>query len=389
MKYKQFRSIQAMLVSGAAVLALCVGAGAIDQAFDAGFDVVSKAQAESKGQSAGSKGMGAGGGGVGGQGSGRQGDSTGRGGAGDGGAKGVEDRVFRGKATLSDDSEGRGPAYSGGGDRGGPPEGSGTMKGDLYGDMVLVLRDLDNNGVPILDEYGHVQPLDKDGVPLPLNEDGEPIKEDGTPYTKEELDAILTEVELGRLSVGRSPEKVLDHALSEAEKTIALDADGVIEFDAAGRIVVVAADGTVYTIDSPLENLALYEQALTSDEWTLAQAASFLGAASGKEVPISVDSVYYMDAILAAGTLTDATGATYVDFTTFAYDRSDTYSGEITYAVMDPDTGAIEIKTEPVLTAVFDDQDVSATGVVAFATAADDARAVIEFVHSHPLPATE
>ena len=51
---------------------------------------------------------------------------------------------------------------------------SGTKKGDVYGDMYVLLRDA--NGVPILKQLADgtwvVQPVDKDGNVLPLDAEG-------------------------------------------------------------------------------------------------------------------------------------------------------------------------------------------------------------------------
>ena len=71
---------------------------------------------------------------------------------------------------------------------------SGTKKGDLYGDMYVILRD--ENGVPILKEITLadgskiyvVQPVDAAGNPLPLDAEGNLV------------DATLAlAVELGRM----------------------------------------------------------------------------------------------------------------------------------------------------------------------------------------------
>ena len=78
----------------------------------------------------------------------------------------------------------------------------GTKKGDeLSATMWIILRD--ENGVPILNADGFVQPLDKDGNLIPLDAEGAPIDE-----------SLAVEVELGRTNVGRSPTKVLDKPVS-------------------------------------------------------------------------------------------------------------------------------------------------------------------------------
>src|SRR5690606_37287652 len=180
--------------------------------------------------------------------------------------------IFRVDASEEEDSDR--PEWAGvkGGKAGGggKPFGAGTKKGDLYGDMYILLRDV--NGVPLedsngdelvvafyYDSTGALGPVtDADGklVAIPRNEEGDLL----TSVTVGETtyDDVPGEVELGRLSVGRSPSKVLDHALDEALSK--LTADGaVIAIDSSGRLTV---DGT--TIDSPLENLALYDKYMVS-----------------------------------------------------------------------------------------------------------------------------
>ncbi|WP_410277485.1 hypothetical protein [Guyparkeria sp.] len=300
------------------------------------------------------------------------GPPAGKGGAHAGaGSQRLVDSVFRGKGRdhldSLDDTEER-PDWAGGGGKPGTgaPAGSGGKKGDIYGELAIILRD--ENGEPVLDNDGRVQFLDADGNVIPYNAEGEVSDPTG-----------LQEVELGRLNVGRAPASVLARALAEAERTMALDADGVMETDAAGRIVVEAADGEVYTIDSPVENLALYVEAMTNPEesgWTLQQAASFLAAAANKYGEINLDMVVYTNTILGINNPEDA----YYDLTGFTYDRGAVYDGEVTYWVDNGDGTASQV-TEPLMDAVFDGQTYQGTAADAFARAADDARAVIEFIH--------
>jgi hypothetical protein len=330
----------------------------------------------------------------------------------------MEDKVLRGGKDMTtaeeDDDSDRPPwAQIPGrdgkpGSGGGKPAEAGTMKGDLYGEMVIVLRDV--NGVPILTQWTDSdgdgvndtmvvcvadcgegwfeQPLDAAGNPVPLDAEGEPY--DAT---------LLVEVDLGRLSVARSPSKVIEHALDEAISS--LNVATSITVDAAGRLVLVI-DGEVKTIDSPLENLALYETLISegylpgltaSDEvlgdlaylkdptytsGDFASAASFLAAASDKFGATDLDEVVYINAILGIeGTLPDG----YVDYSTYVYDRSDTYDGLTVTYLRDNGDGTYTEVTEPLMTAVFDSTDYDGVNVEGFAQAVDDATQVIEFVH--------
>ena len=320
------------------------------------------------------------------------------------GGKSVESEVLRGSdaehgSTEESSPDKKGPKYSGGKSSTGKPGGAGTKKGDLYGDVVAILRDA--NGVPILDQYDHVQPVNANGVALPLTPEGDVVAE----YAN-----LVVPVEFSRLSVARSPTKVMDKAYAEAIS--ALNSADLISTDASGRLVVTV-NGEAKTIDSPLENLALY-QALMNNGYLpgldlksgvslgslsflnvksatnadFLQAAAFLAAASDKSGSINSDTVVYTDAFLhVVGTtpIVGADGASYVNFSTVSYDRAGTYTGDVTY-LKSSGVGTYVSVTEPVMTAVFGGVNYTGTQVDGFTQAADDARAVIEFVHAHPVP---
>lgn len=322
-----------------------------------------------------------------------------------GGGKGVEEKIFRGgkdRITITEEEDSDRPPWAKTpgregkpGSGGGKPVGAGTMKGDLYGDLYVILRDA--NGVPILDQYGHVQPIDADGNLIPLNEEGEPVDEAAA--------ALLQEVDFSRLNVARSPSKVSDHAYDSVLET--LNSATNITLDPAGRLVVTV-DGVVKTIDSPLENLVLYEMlldkgflpGLTVDDAILGSliflkdaqlttadldaATSFLAAASDKATTVTIDSVVYLNAILGITGTIVVNGDSYVDYSTFNYDRASTYVGDITYLKDDgTGTGTYITVTEPIMTAVFGDETYTSDdgGVDGFAQATDDARTLIEFIH--------
>ena len=320
------------------------------------------------------------------------------------GSKSVESKVLHGSgdaaAAEEESSDKRGPKYGGGKASTGKPTGAGTKKGDQLGDLNVILRDA--NGLPILDQYGHVQPLDADGNPIPLTPEGDIVagSED-----------LVVPVEFSRLSVSRSPSKVTDKAYDEA--IAALNAATAITTDSSGRLVTTV-DGVAKTIDSPLENLALYQALLdngylpgfvpkdgvslgsltflvdhTTTNSDMLQAASFLAAASDKAGSINQDVVVYTDSILGVTGITPLTGADgkeYVDFSNVTYDRSATYTGTVTYLKSNGD-GTYTSVTAPIIDAVFGGTTYTGTQLDAFTQAADDARAVIEYVHNNPLPA--
>ncbi len=293
-----------------------------------------------------------------------------------------EEPVVRGKGhdkvvvNVDDDSDR--PAWAMGNNElnphskgGGQPEGSGDMKGDLYGDLYVILRDLDptdddggGNGEPVLDAYDNEILIGANGDLIFKTEDGD-IPED-------ELDNAFQEVEFSRLSVARSPDAVMEHALDEA--VTKLTEATVVSLDGAGRL---AADGV--TIDSPLENLALYQELMTTpaDQWSEVvplpddfDVAALFGAASDKTTEITIDTVIYMNTILGVNEVTKGTGdVEYFDFTTFYGDDEDgegipyDYSREETYKDTDVswyeelvpgDPTTLILKTDTIFNAVFD-----------------------------------
>ena len=375
--------VKKLIAASGAVFAMLAAPLAVD--FSVGNGVSTAFAAEDGGK------KGAGGAGKG-QGGARKGASQG-GKGGKGGS--IEDRVFR--AEPDEDSDR--PDWAGvkGGKAGGgtKPPGAGTKKGDLFGDMVVLLRD--DNGLPILnadglvqviafvyDEEGNVVPLtDADGnlQVIPYNSEGELVTQmvvGGVSYS-----VVPAEVELGRLSVGRSPSKVLDKALSDALSKLTGDL-AVVTLDSTGRLVVNGV-----TIDSPLENLALYEVYLTTgtlpgvDMTNLGdlEAAALFAAAADKTGSIIVDTVVYMNAILGVDT---ATTTTYLS--TYEYDRSDAWSGQEAVVLVLQDDGTYAEKSVDLYDAVFGSTDWDSTtvgGADAFAQAADDFLQVLEFVHDN------
>ena len=319
---------------------------------------------------------------------------------------------------------GGGPGGGGGGGPGGG--GGGSTKGDLYGDQYVFLRDLyptDGGG------NGEVV-LDSNGNPILVGSNGEPIfyvaNADGD-YEIPAEDLIYAQtVELERANVARAPDKVMTKSLNEALAKI--EAASEVTTDAAGRIV---CDGA--TIDSPLENLALYKYLMTSGgttswsdvvdkadtNWPPALAAlldegwdpsSLLGAAFSKETPITMDAVIYENTTIGVNGTSTVGGELVIDYFSFTvggtesydYDRAARY-GDVWlqwYADTDGDPTTLELVKDTVLNAVFGGQDwadeylalsgdgqsfvsidASNGGLNDFAQAVDDARAVINFMH--------
>jgi len=316
--------------------------------------------------------------------------SANKGGQGKGGST---NKIFRIPASEEDSDR---PVWAGvkGGKAGAgtKPGGAGTKKGDLYGDMVVILRDA--NGVPILNSTGLVQPMayvyDANGNLVPYLVDGKqvtiPYDAEGNLLTTVNGVSVYTAaVELGRLSVARAPAKVLDHSLTEALAKLTTSG-AVIGLDAAGRLTVNGV-----AIDSPLENLALYKTYMTTG--TIAgvtlptgfNPAALLAAAADKTGSISVDTVVDMNSILGINNLTTNT---YYNFSTVNYDRESTWKNATAQVlVLQPDGVTYKVETVNLYDAVFNKTnwtDPTATGGADdFATAADDYLKVLEFVHDN------
>jgi len=161
--------------------------------------------------------------------------------------------------------------------KGGPPDDSGyggggeiSDEGVLYGDLYVVLRD--DNGVPIPDLNNNDCPtpvfIDADGIcqGITMAYDDETFKCE----VPGDFADLVVPVESGRLSVSRTTDSVLEHAYIEAIKNISY-ADS-IAFDPAFRLLltfkIFDEDGVEVsreekTIDSPLENVAMYQTLLT------------------------------------------------------------------------------------------------------------------------------
>jgi hypothetical protein len=288
------------------------------------------------------------------------------------------------KVLEGDDDSDR-PAWAGGntaenphsGGGGGKPDSAGTMKGDDYGDLIILLRNPITGEPTLID--GEMQVCTAaDCSTYVAMVDGE-VPEGVTPI----------EVDFGRAAVARSPDKVTDKALTDA--LAKLTADGVVlSTDEAGRITYTV-DGVTSTIDSPLENLALYVdllEGLTSDTTspteaalgslaTLDTAASLLAGLADKTGDISVDYVVYNNVISDVVASGD-----YYDYATFTYDR--TYPTDYLYNYT-LDGGVTVLSATLDINAYLADVNGDLPdegGVTAFAAAADDALEVVELVHT-------
>ena len=339
-------------------------------------------------------------------------------------------------------------AQGGKGGGGGGQGGSGTSP-DL-GDLIVLYRGAD--GVPILTADSCQQPLAAPGVSLPAIGTtpacvpSSPTQsciipvDPGTCAIVPGYETYAQEVDFGRTSVIRSPTSVLQTQLSDVIVNLATAACTTL--DAAGRLVTsTVANDVVSTaeIDSPLQNLAIYWQLMLTGYLGAATAplplpagveitaARSLGAAADKFGTVSVDMVAYMNQILG---LTDETVPTYLpkkcimvkeevrgvvqlvrkcflDYGAFAYNRAANFDalpspayipaagpvpGWFEYLAVDDPTRPTFYIGRGLITAVVpqlaSNQGLMASNIGGFTQAADDTRAVIEFMHSWPIPGT-
>ena len=359
--------------------------------------------------------------------------------------------VLAGLLAFSTGAMAERPPGVGGGNGGGHD--SGNEPPD-YGDLFILYRDA--YGVPILTTDGCIQPLAAetfDGcIQIPGTTDPAdcriiPVD----PETCGVLPAYVTlteEVEFGRMNEARSSDDVFVAQLEDA--TIKLATAGCISLDPAGRLMasslvdpdpdVVGDEYTATsTIDSPLQNLAMYRKLVQDGllgediglrrEW-IAAAATSLGAAADKSGFVGVDLIVYLNEIMG---LTDEGRATmldpkicinikeevmgviqpvrkcflnyemYNDGAGYHYSRGGTFGalpdpayigdpGVFEYLAIydetaDPITFYIAkapiVDTVPELSA---DPTYEGWNIGAFAKAADDTRAVIDFMHNWPVP---
>ncbi len=328
-----------------------------------------------------------------------KGQQGGKGGKGAGGHRGGNKAIGDILSAEGEDDSDR-PAWAGGDKELNPHRGEGSAGADIkkggdYGDIWVILRD--DLGNPILDANDNIQPcLDAAcSEYVQLTADGE--------LPAEYADNVIP-VEFGRLNVARAPSKVIEHSLVEALAKLDGGVLGeTVTLDPSGRLVV---DGK--TIDSPLENLALYQALLTApvvdgmvvisittsvegggtatytfsvpEADRLDLAASAIAAASDKTGDLSVDEIVNISKFMGVD---DELAALVGDYT---YDRS-TYDDVKVWVLVEVSPGVLEPRLVPVIgTVTFNDLptiDADDNGIDRFAQAADDAVSVLEFVHDN------
>jgi len=324
--------------------------------------------------------------------------SAGQGGGGKGGLRGSKHSISDLLAEEDDGEDSDRPSWAGTpgkeGKPGGGNAGGSTKKGGDYGDIIVMLRYDDGT-------------LVQDGnITYAVASDGSLIT-----ITNGEIPegADVQAVEFGRLNIARSPEKVLDHALTEALSKLDGGVIGdTITLDSAGRLVT--SDGS--TIDSPLENLALYEALLSAtavdgvitlsvrdgdvtysfslpEDLRLDLAASAISGASDKTGELTIDEIVGISTFLGvqdelAELVTDAS---------YTYDRAEIYTeGFLDVWILVEENGVyvptqVDLFTTVEFNTVEDNsiKDNSTGGIDLFTQQADDAVQVLEYVHDNAI----
>lgn len=327
------------------------------------------------------------------------------------------------------------PPPCGGGD-------DGSVSPD-FGDLIILYRDA--NGVPILNNKDDQcqQPIAFPSDTCALDCTGaDPCLVPVDPATCSVEDAYASctqEVDFGRINEARSPDTVFESQLEDVVVNLAT-AD-CITLDPAGRLVASRVAGTELStsaIDSPIQNLAIYRQLMLTGFLgdgtnpielpgsVLDTAARGLGAASDKTGEVNVDLVAYLNQIMG---LTDPATETVLDpkicidvkeevagvvqevekcflnYGAYGYNRTANfgalpdpayipelapedgwfeYLAEVDPPVIPP---LFEIVQGPILDAVFGvDPGFPDGNIGGFAQAADDARAVINYMHIWQVP---
>jgi hypothetical protein len=324
-----------------------------------------------------------------------------------------------------------------------PPDacGGGTEPPD-FGDLVILYRDA--NGVPILDGNQCQQPIAFPSETCLLEcAEGEPCLVPVDPDTcavQIGFETCTQEVDFGRINSVRSPPSVFDSQMEDVVFT--LTTADCITLDPAGRLVassVIGDEVSTSTIDSPLQNMAIYRQLMTVGylgadaaqlvlPWaTLDTAARGVGVASDKTGEVNVDLLVYVNQMLGLSDLeTTYLGAPicinvkeevkgvvqlvekcFLNYGAYGYNRTVNFGAlpdpayiptdaplagwfeylDLYAEAADPVPTLFFINQGPIMDAVFADEPGFTDGNIGgFAQAADDTRAVIDFMHSNPIP---
>ncbi|MDD5113590.1 MAG: hypothetical protein PHC94_06205 [Methylobacter sp.] len=325
---------------------------------------------------------------------------------------------------------------------GGGSGGGGAGTGEIFGDLVVLQRD--ENGVPELTAEGCQQPLNAAGAKIPLDTTTCAVL---VGY-EDELQAVdFARLSVARSPASVMDKQMADVLVNlSTAQCLTLDPAGRLVYSTPDTADV---DGDLNTtelvssaVDSPLQNLAIYRELITkgslgspaialptpfSGYGILDTAAKSLGAAADKGGKIDIDLVVYLNQIMGLDLSTTPTqldktcidikqevqgvvktvNKCFLNYSAYQYGRSQTYSklpfpknipatspqdGYFDYltpylSLTAPDGRPLfNISSASIVPTVFLSLPGITTGNIGgFAQAADDARAVIDFMHSHPV----
>ncbi len=333
-------------------------------------------------------------------------------------------------------------AFSAAGD-GGSGGSGGSGSGEILGDLVVL--DRYPSGVPILTTDGCQQPLAADGTKIPVDPATCAVVAGGETL----LQAVdFSRMSVARSPASVMDKQMADVLVNlSTAQCITLDPAGRLVYSNPDT-ADVDGDANVTellssAVDSPLQNLAIYRELITKgalgtpaitlpkpfDGYSMLDtAAKALGAASDKGGKIDIDLVVYLNQILGLDLSTTPTqlpkicidikqevkgvvqtvNKCFLDYSIYNYERSQTH-GNLPFPknipATNPQLGYFEyltpditkqtadgrpffyINSGPIVPTVFVSLPSSLANIGGFAQASDDARAVIEFMHSHPVMA--
>lgn len=345
------------------------------------------------------------------------------------GSRGKGENKASTTSDESDDDSDR-PAWAGKDGKhdlkpGGGNSGSTTKKGTDFGDLFVMLR-TDDGTLALVDALGGVCDAGEDCYTAAILDDGSLF------VMLPDVDAPenVQEVELGRLNISRAPDKVLNHSLTEAlsklDGQIITFEDLKLVTDTSGRLLIADENGIITTtaIDSPLENLAIYQALLeaygdsktyigidgttyvevsitTSNEDTAGTttysllvelaavpyvASAAVAAASDKTGTLNVDEVIYLSTFVGVEEELAELVSTAGDW----YDRDEWYDTNLTVLDLsgddDPEWKDVNL-LDPELD-LFNTIDTIGdpnSGIDVFTQAADDSVQVLEYVHDNTI----
>ncbi|PHQ16855.1 hypothetical protein CLH61_02485 [Marinobacter profundi] len=272
---------------------------------------------------------------------------------------------------------------------------------NLFGDLWMVVRDA--YGVPVLDALECIQPIASetitladgtttDTVPMVIDT----LEEEPVCAVEEGYEQYTIELEIGRLNMVRTMTQnptVFARALEEAIKNI--NASESIKLDPAGRLILVSSDPVTglpveNTIDSPRENLALYNALLKEGriagfgpekhEGGQTIAPQWLEIRADLELG---DLAYLRDGTPGRDHGVDLYKG-YADLSGTTHDRQMDYANQLLSYIQYYDNGSTchyRDDTGYAWAQVFDLEGYYGENIAGFMTHADDARRTIVFMH--------